>query len=189
MKDLFISLKLSVATLLLCCVAYPLLILAVAKTVAPDGAEGHLLRDASGRIVGSRLIAQKFSNERYLWPRPSAVDYNAAGAGGSNKSPTSADLKERAHEQITLHGATAESPLPAELATASGAGLDPHLTEHAARYQAQRIATARGLDRTRVEALIQEKAFASGGIFAPERLVNVLELNLALDLAGPPPER
>jgi K+-transporting ATPase ATPase C chain len=181
MKDLFISLKLIAATLLLCCVAYPLGILAFAKTAAPDSAEGSLVKDTSGRIVGSLLIAQKFSKPRYFWPRPSAVDYNGTGAGGSNKSPTSPALTERARELVAVYGASTENPLPAELATASGAGLDPHITEHAARYQSQRIATARGIGRVRVEALIGEHAFAPGGLFTPGRLVNVLELNLALD--------
>lgn len=181
MKNLLISLKLIVATLLICCVAYPLGILAFAKAVAPGSAEGSLIKVASGRIVGSRQIAQAFTLPRYFWPRPSAVDYDGAGAGGSNKSPTSPDLTERARELVVLYGASAENPLPAELVTASGAGLDPHITELAARYQGQRIATARGIDRDRVEALIEKSAFAPGGFFTPDKLVNVLELNLALD--------
>jgi potassium-transporting ATPase KdpC subunit len=181
MKNLVLSLKLIVLTLVVCCIAYPLAVLALAQTVARDSAEGSLIRDGSGNIVGSRLISQKFSHPRYFWPRPSAVDYNGAGSGGSNKSPTSPALAERALALANQHGATAENPLPADLATASGAGLDPHITEAAARYQAQRISTARGVNPDRVETLIKEGAFTPGGIFNPERLVNVLELNLALD--------
>jgi K+-transporting ATPase ATPase C chain len=113
------------------------------------------------------------------------VDYNAAGAAGSNKSPTSPDLTKRAQEEIDRHGATAERPLPAELAAASGGGLDPHISEHAARYQASRVAAARGLPLAEVEKLIADHAFHTGGaLLTPERIVNVLELNLALDGLG-----
>ncbi len=181
MKYLLLSLKLIATTLLVCCVLYPLAILAFAKIAAPASAEGSLLKNASGQIIGSRLIAQKFTAPRHFWPRPSAVDFNAAGAGGSNKSPTSPDLTARAVELVKLYGATAESPLPADLATASGAGLDPHITARAAHYQAQRIAAARGIDRGSVEALIEQNSHPAGGPFAPHPLVNVLELNLALD--------
>jgi K+-transporting ATPase ATPase C chain len=109
------------------------------------------------------------------------VDYNAAAAGGSNKSPTSEDLSSRAEEIVPQYGATAENPLPAEHAAASGAGLDPHIGEHAALYQAKRVAEARGLPQPEVETIIRQHAFAPGGFLVPDRLVNVLELNLALD--------
>jgi K+-transporting ATPase ATPase C chain len=181
MKDLFSSLKLTLATLLACCVAYPLAVLAVARTFAPASAEGSLLRNASGQIVGSRLIAQKFTQPRYFWPRPSAVDYNGAGAGGSNLSPASPKIRQRAEEVIAAHGAGPGRLLPADLATASGSGLDPHITEQAALFQAGRVAAARGLAVEQVEAKIRGMAFSPGGAFAPERLVNVLELNLVLD--------
>jgi K+-transporting ATPase ATPase C chain len=111
------------------------------------------------------------------------VDYNAAAAGGSNKSPTSPDLTKRAEEIIPNYGATPENPLPAELAAASGAGLDPHISEHAALYQAKRVAEARGLPLSQVEAMIKDHAFSPGAFMTPDRLVNVLELNLALDKA------
>ena len=153
----------------------------VGRVVAPDTAQGSLITAADGTVVGSRLIAQKFTEPRYFWPRPSAVDYNGAGAGGSNKSPTSPDLTDRATEIVAQYGATAANPLPPELAAASGGGLDPHITEHAALYQAPRVAAARGLPLADVEALIRAQAFAPGGFLTPDRLVNVLELNLALD--------
>jgi K+-transporting ATPase ATPase C chain len=92
-------------------------------------------------------------------------------------------LTERAKTIIPQYGATAEKPLPPELAAASGGGLDPHITEHAALYQAERVAKARGLSQAQVEELVRQQAFAPGGIFMPDRLVNVLELNLALDQA------
>lgn len=184
-ESLFASLRLTAATMLICVGVYTALILGFARLVAPDTAQASLMRGTDGHIVGSRWIAQSFTRQEYFWPRPSAVDYNAAGAGGSNKSPTSTDLTERAEELIARYGASIENPLPAELAAASGAGLDPHITAHAARYQAARVAQARGLSRDAVEALIEKHAFASGGILATSRLVNVLELNLALDAQTP----
>jgi K+-transporting ATPase ATPase C chain len=181
MPSLIASLRLVGATILVCVAGYVAVILGVAQLATPETAQGSLITGADGSIVGSRLIAQKFTQPGYFWPRPSAVDYNGAGAGGSNKSPTSPDLTDRATQLIGLYGASAERPLPADLAAASGGGLDPHVTEAAARYQAERVAGARGLPLERIEVLVREHAFAPGGIFTPGRVVNVLELNLALD--------
>jgi K+-transporting ATPase ATPase C chain len=187
MQSLIASLRVAVATIAICVVGYAWLILGVAQLFTPDTADGSLLKNADGTVVGSRLIAQKFSEPRYFWPRPSAVDYNGAGAGGSNKSPTSPDLTKRAETLIAQYGATPERRLPPELAAASGGGLDPHISVPAARYQAERVAAARKIPEARLEALIQEQAFAPGGILTPDRLVNVLELNQALDReAGSP---
>jgi len=181
MQSLLASLRIAAATLAVCVVGYAGAILALAQILVPGSANGSLLTREDGTLAGSRLIAQGFGQDRYFWPRPSAVDYNAAGAGGSNKSPTSEALKERAAALVERHGATPERPLPPELAAASGGGLDPHLSEHAALYQAGRVSAARSLELTRVEALVREHAFAPGGLLASDRIVNVLELNLALD--------
>jgi K+-transporting ATPase ATPase C chain len=181
MQSLIASVRITFATLLICVVGYTAVILGFARLVAPDTAQGSLIATPDGRVIGSRLIAQKFTQPRYFWPRPSAADYNASAAAGSNKSPTSSDLTERARQLISQYGASAEKPLPAELAAASGAGLDPHITEHAALYQAPRVAEARGLEPSKVETVITEHAFAPGGFLTPDRLVNVLELNLALN--------
>lgn len=183
MQPLIISIRLTVVTLAICVAGYTAVILGVAKLFASDTAEGSLITSADGTVIGSRLVAQKFTQPRYFWPRPSAVDYNGAGAGGSNKSPTSTDLTHRAKKTVADHGASAEKPLPAELAAASGGGLDPHITEHAALYQAERVAHARSISPAQVESLIKQNAFAPGDPFTPDRLVNVLELNLALDAA------
>jgi K+-transporting ATPase ATPase C chain len=185
MKSLIASIRLVVATLLICVGAYTALILGFARAVSPATAEGSLIKDKDGKVIGSRLIAQKFTQPRYFWPRPSAPDYNASGAAGSNKSPTSADLTDRAKSIIAQHGATAGKPLPSELAAASGGGLDPHITERAALYQAERVAAARNISLPELENLIRKQAFPAGGVFAPEKLVNVLELNLALDALRP----
>jgi K+-transporting ATPase ATPase C chain len=181
MRSLIASLRITVATMLVCVAGYTLLILGIAQLATPETANGSLIRRGDGTIVGSRLIAQRFEQPWYFWPRPSACDYNAAGAAGSNKSPTSPDLTERATELVARYGATAEDPLPADLAAASGGGLDPHITERAARYQAQRVAGARGVPAEEVESLIRKLAFSPGGPLTLERLVNVLELNLATD--------
>ncbi len=181
MKSLITSLRLVIATMLVCVVGYTAVILALAQTVTPYTAQGSLIRNKDGIVVGSRLIAQSFTNAAYFWPRPSAVDYKADAAGGSNKSPTSSDLTDRARLLIARYGATATNPLPPELAAASGSGLDPNITEHAALYQAERVAKARNIPQSQVEELIEKQAFAPGGAFTPDRLVNVLELNLALD--------
>jgi K+-transporting ATPase ATPase C chain len=165
---------------------YAALTWAVGQIAVPDKAGGSLIRAADGTVVGSRNVAQAFTQQSYFWPRPSAVAYNAAGAGGSNKSPTSPDLTARASETILAYGATAANPLPADLAAASGAGLDPHISERAALYQAPRVATARGLPLAEVEAMIAAAAFSPGGALTPDRLVNVLELNLALDAQASP---
>jgi K+-transporting ATPase ATPase C chain len=181
MQAFIVSLRVAVATLLVCVAGYALAILGVARLVTPDSAEGSLIQRPDGTIVGSRLIAQKFEQPRYFWPRPSAPDYNASGAAGSNKSPTSSALTERASALVDRYGATSDNPLPADLAAASGGGLDPHISERAALYQAERVATARGVTRAQVEALIREHTFSPGGPLTADRLVNVLELNLALD--------
>lgn len=181
MAMLLASIRIVIATMLICVAGYAAVVWRIAQTVTSDTADGSLVRSVGGAIVGSRQIAQSFAEPRYFWPRPSAVDYNAAGAGGSNKSPTSADLTDRAREIVAQYGATAANPLPAELAAASGAGLDPHISARAALYQAGRIAEARGLAVAEVEALVKENAFSPGAFFTPDRLVNVLELNIALD--------
>jgi K+-transporting ATPase ATPase C chain len=186
MQSLIASIRLVVATMLICVVGYILAILGVAQLV-PDTAQGSLITSADDKVVGSRLIAQKFEQPKYFWPRPSAAGkngYDATSAAGSNKSPTSEDLRKRAEALVKRYGATPENPLPAELAAASGGGLDPHISERAALYQAKRVAEARGLTVSQVEAIIRERLFSPGLVFTPDRLVNVLELNLALDALG-----
>jgi K+-transporting ATPase ATPase C chain len=183
MQDLLSSIRLVVVTMLICVAGYAAVIWGIGSILTPSTARGSLITSTDGKVIGSRMIAQKFTKPGYFWPRPSAVDYNASAAGGSNKSPTSEDLSKRAEEIVPLYGATADNPLPPELAAASGAGLDPHISESAARYQAKRVAEARGLPLSDVETIIRTHVFAPGGFLTPDRLVNVLELNLALDQA------
>jgi potassium-transporting ATPase KdpC subunit len=147
-------------------------------------AEGSLIRRADGTINGSRLIAQKFIRDEYFWPRPSAVDYNAASTGGSNFGPSNPDLlkavRERLADVMTREGARADE-VPSELVTTSGSGLDPHITPAAAELQAARVARARGVDVSRVRSLVRVHTEAPLlGFIGPAR-VNVLELNVSLD--------
>lgn len=187
MQSVIASIRLVVATMLTCVIGYSSVVWAIAQIVTPYTAQGSLMTGVDGKVVGSRLIAQKFEAPRYFWPRPSSAGksgYDATSAAGSNKSPTSSDLTDRAREIVAKYGATTENPLPAELAAASGGGLDPHISERAAIYQARRVADARGLPLYQIENMIRERVFAPGGFLAPDRLVNVLELNFALDQLG-----
>jgi potassium-transporting ATPase KdpC subunit len=185
MPMLIASVRLVVATMLVCVVGYVAVILGIAGLFS-DTARGSLIEAVNGRIVGSRLIAQGFAQPRYFWPRPSAAGkngYDATSGSGSNKSPTSDDLKKRAQEVVARYGATAAKPLPPELAAASGSGLDPHISVEAARYQAARVAQARGKSVAEIETLIGAHTVTVGGLLASVPVVNVLELNLALDKA------
>jgi K+-transporting ATPase ATPase C chain len=181
MRFLLASLRIGAATMAICAGGYTVAVWAVAQATVPELANGSLLMRADGAVVGSRQIAQAFTRPDYLWPRPSAAKYDGASAAGSNKSPTSADLTDRARDTVAAYGATASNPLPADLAAASGAGLDPHVSEAGALYQASRIAQARNIPPAQVEELIRGMAFAPGGVLTSDRIVNVLELNLALD--------
>jgi K+-transporting ATPase ATPase C chain len=186
MSALLTSLRLVIATMAICVAGYATVIWGVGQILTPATANGSLITTADGKVVGSRLIAQNFSQPRYFWPRPSSAGkegYDATSAAGSNKSPTSEDLTARAKQIIVRYGSIAEKPLPADLVAASGGGLDPHISLRGALYQVPRVAQARNLPAARVEALVNQHAFAPGGVFTPDRVVNVLELNLALDAA------
>ncbi|MGE3166835.1 MAG: K(+)-transporting ATPase subunit C [Planctomycetota bacterium] len=175
------ALRIVLATLLVCCVTYPGLVLLAGWTFTPHSASGSLVTNARGQVVGSELIGQGFSKPLYFWSRPSAVDFNALGAGGSNLSPASPELRSRVEGLLGTLGASAPEPVPIDLVTASGSGLDPHITLAAAWYQAGRVARARGLAIEDVRKLIEVHARCPGGLLTPEPLVNVLRLNMALD--------
>jgi K+-transporting ATPase ATPase C chain len=182
MSDVITSLRLFVLSLLVCSGAYPVVILTFAAVAAPDNRQGSLLRNEDGTIVGSRLLAQGFTRPEYFWPRPSACDYNASATGGSNLSPTNPAITERALDLISRYQPGVGERVPAELVLASGGGMDPHITVAAAEFQAPRVARARSMDEQAVRELIRRHTdsptlAALGG----EPLVNVLELNLALD--------
>jgi len=167
-------------------VLYPALVTAASQLFFPREANGSLVRE-NGTVRGSRLIGQPFSSPRYFWSRPSAtapVPYNAAASSGSNQGPLNPALADAVKQRIDALRAVspdAERPVPVDLVTASGSGLDPHISPAAAAFQIPRIAMLRGLDRARVEALVsQHTEGRTLGILGEPR-VNVLSLNLALD--------
>lgn len=178
------SIRIVFVTMAACCFFYPLVIFALGQTLLPYSANGSLVRNDQGEILGSELIAQDFSRPEYFWPRPSAVDYNAADAGGSNLSPTNPELRDNVKTQLTRFGAAAGNLIPTDLVTASGSGLDPHITLAAAKYQAGRVASARGLPIETVTELLRKYADRPGGAFTPQPLINVLLVNMALDRLG-----
>lgn len=178
---LLTSARVVLATMAVCCLLYALALLCFARVVTPRTAEGSLLRNEQGEVVGSELIAQGFSRPEYFWPRPSAVEYNASAAGGSNWSPTSSELRSRAHSIIATMGVADGDRIPTDLVTASGSGLDPHITLSAAQVQAERVASARGLSLDAVWTILETNAERPGGALTPEPLVNVLLVNMALD--------
>lgn len=188
MKTTFLTaLRLFGLLTLLTGVVYPFAITGVARLCFPDRATGSVVvRD--GRVAGSELLAQSFTNENVFWPRPSAGDFATVPSGASNKGATSADLKQavdaRARHLREAHGLPADAPVPADLVTASGSGLDPHLSPAAVRFQIGRVARARGLDAAGREALgrlVDEHVEPPQLGFLGESRVNVLKLNLALD--------
>jgi K+-transporting ATPase ATPase C chain len=185
MKDtganLAASLRIALATIVLCGGLYPLIIFSFGHFATPETASGSLLRDRAGNVVGSRLLAQAFTRSDYFWPRPSAVKYNAAGAGGSNLSPAGPEVRERAVQTVADLGADFRRPLPVDLVTASGSGLDPFITLKAALFQVPRVARARGIAFSDVEAAVRRHAAREQIIWSREGLVNVLVLNMELD--------
>jgi K+-transporting ATPase ATPase C chain len=170
-------------TIAICVVAYSLGVLAVAAVLAPEARMGSLISH-DGRVVGSRLVAQGFSRPEYFWPRPSAVDYNAAAAAGSNLSPANPLIRERAEAVIARLDLPEDTPVPVDLVTASGGGLDPHISYAAAVAQAARVARARDLSEDEVRRVVDEVAEGIPLNTQRTEIVNVLELNLAIDAAS-----
>jgi K+-transporting ATPase ATPase C chain len=163
---------------------YHALLWAVGKVAFPSQAEGSLIRRADGTIVGSRLIAQKFTRPEYFHSRPSGVDYNAASTGGTNYGPSNPDHLKAVQERldaVVAEDGVAAGQVPSEMVTASGAGLDPHIPPAAAELQAPRVAKARNVTIDRVRELIRAHTEPPTFGFLGRARVNVLELNLALD--------
>jgi K+-transporting ATPase ATPase C chain len=185
-KNLLVALRMTLATLLLTGLVYPLLITAVAQTAFPWRANGSVVSEG-GRVVGSELIGQGFRSPAYFQSRPSAAGadgYDAANSAGSNLGPTSQKLRDRVAADVArLRAENPQAPpeVPADLATTSASGFDPHLSPAAARWQVARVAAARGVPAGDVQALVDARTEPRTLGLLGEPRVNVLLLNLDVD--------
>jgi K+-transporting ATPase ATPase C chain len=170
-----------------CCGLYPLIVFGFAQTLFRDKANGSLIIDQAGAIRGSKLLGQGFTDPKYFHPRPSAAGngYDAANSGGSNLGPTSQKLKDAIKDRIDAYrkenGLSADQDVPADAVTASGSGLDPHISPRNAELQVPRVAKARGLSEEKVRELIRQNTEGRDLGILGDLGVNVLQLNLALD--------
>jgi potassium-transporting ATPase KdpC subunit len=191
MKELFSEIRGAVlATLVIavvCCGLYPLVVFGISQAFFHDKANGSLIVDKDGTVRGSKLLAQGFSAEKYFHPRPSAAGngYDAASSGGSNLGPTSQKLNDAIKDRIDAYrkenGLNENEAVPADAVTASGSGLDPHISVRNAELQTARVAKARGLSDEKVRELIQRHIDGRDLGILGDSGVNVLQLNLALD--------
>lgn len=176
MKTTIQSFRIYFVITLLTGIIYPLAMTGVAQILFPKQANGSRITEQN-KLVGSDLIAQKFENPKYFWPRPSSADYATIASGASNKGPTAADLKKSIDERRQKFGTDA----PVDLLTASGSGLDPHISPEAARSQIEHVAAARNMSIQKMSALVDQTVEQPQFGFLGEPRVNVLLLNRALD--------
>jgi len=182
-----IALKFLLIMTILTGILYPLLMTGMAQTIFPSKANGSLIMK-NGKIIGSELIGQKFDSTIYFWSRPSAIDYNPIPSGASNYGPTSDKLKKQFMERrasfVTKNSMADTTNIPKEIISASGSGLDPHISPEAAILQLDRVAKARNLDESqkqKVKQLIKNKTEGLQFSLIGEPRINVFDLNLALD--------
>jgi K+-transporting ATPase ATPase C chain len=197
MKALFSETRAAVmATLALaaiCCGLYPLIVFGVSQALFYEKANGSLILGKDGAVRGSKLIGQNFAAEKYFHPRPSAAGngYDAANSSGSNLGPTSQKLNDAIKDRIAAYraenGLKETDPVPADAVTASGSGLDPHISLQNAELQIPRVAKARGMAEEKLRELIQQNTDGRDLGVLGDPGVNVLELNLALDALGAQP--
>lgn len=172
---------------IVCCGLYPLVVFGIAQTVFRDKANGSLMMDKDGAVRGSKLLGQGFTGEKYFHPRPSAAGngYDAANSSGSNLGPTSQKLNDAIKERIEAYrkenGLKETDTVPADAVTASGSGLDPHISLRNAELQIAHVAKARGLSEDKVRDLVKQNTDDADWRFLGEPGVNVLRLNLDLD--------
>jgi K+-transporting ATPase ATPase C chain len=189
-RQLFPAVRMLLVFTVITGLAYPLVVTGIAQGVFGDKADGSLVEDADGEVVGSSLIGQTFTEPEYFHPRPSAAGdgYDASASSGSNLGPTNdeflATVEERADAYRAENGLSADAEVPVDAVTASASGLDPHISVSNARLQAPRVADERGMDVDEVLELVDDHTSGRALGFLGETRVNALELNLALDEAG-----
>ena len=188
-RNLLISIWMTLATTVLLGIAYPLVVTVLAQLLYPRQANGELIRQPDGTVIGSSLLGQPFTSPGYFHSRPSAAGpagYDPMASGGSNLGPTNKALIDRVSGSVqSLSAETAGAPIPVDLATASGSGLDPHISPASAEFQVPRVARERGMKENEVRALVAKHTEQRQLGFLGEPRVNVLELNLDLNAAHP----
>ena len=184
-KNLITAVLMTIATTVLLGILYPLLVTGLAQIIFPRQANGGLIQGKDGVLIGSRLIGQPFSGPGYFHSRPSAAGaagYDASASSGSNLGPTNAQLITRVNGDVArLQAENPNTPIPVDLVTTSGSGLDPDISPAAAEFQIRRVAADRKIPETEVARLVQENSKDRQWGFLGAPRVNVLELNIALD--------
>ena len=189
MKNLVTAVLMTLVTTLLLGLVYPLVVTGLAQVIFPDKANGQLIRNHDGTVIGSRLLGQPFVSPGYFRSRPSAAGangYDATASGGSNLGPTNQKLIDRVKADVEkLQQENPGKPVPIDLVTTSGSGLDPHISPAAAEFQVPRVARERGIGEDELRRIVNEHLEGKQFGFLGEPRVNVLELNLALDERHP----
>ena len=191
MKNLVTAILMTIVTTILFGLIYPLAVTGIAQAIFPDKANGQLIRRGDGAVVGSRIIGQPFGGPGYFHSRPSVAGpagYDAGASSGSNLGPTNQRLIDRVKTDVeTLQKENPDQPIPIDMVTTSGSGLDPHISPAAAEFQVPRVARERGMEANELRQIVSVHTEGRQFGFLGEPRVNVLEVNLDLDAKKPMP--